>query len=271
MSLTAEVITAASSALRVRIDVGGVLRPDHQVGLGCLAGPNVGGQLVGLQGVQIGHRATPGVELQTRLRHVALDHGDDLRRCALAGLFGGQPGEPDGERDCDQQDAARPAVAAAVSVRWIQTVLASGGQRESGQRGEERESGGAEQRRRRQQRSVRLRVGDTTPRKAAERESGPQCLAGDPDTGGPDRPPRQPSGGRSDECADRHQQQGLGHRQRRGDRTHIDRRPVQQRNVEGQTEDQPEAESGPDPAAVHGQAEQGEPDHGQPPLGGRSE
>ena len=60
----------------VRVDVGGVLRPDDQVRLGTLPGGDLVGELLGDPDVVVEHRLTLRVEVQAQPGHIALDRGD---------------------------------------------------------------------------------------------------------------------------------------------------------------------------------------------------
>ena len=75
-SRTAASISALRRGVAERVDVGGVLRPDHEVGRGDLAGPDVGGEPVRRVDVVAQHLLALAQEVQPDARHVALHQRD---------------------------------------------------------------------------------------------------------------------------------------------------------------------------------------------------
>ena len=73
-------LSSAASGLPDRVDVRGVLRPDHHRGLRCTARADVLGEPHRLANVVVEHRAPLRVELQAQSRHVALHRRDRDRR-----------------------------------------------------------------------------------------------------------------------------------------------------------------------------------------------
>ena len=103
----------AASALRVRVDVGAVLRPDHQVRLRLRRRPPRAAASSRVRcDVVVQHGAALGVEVQAEPRHVALDHRDGRRRAA-----GGQrrPGQRQPGQGADQRDGEHGGHGAAAA------------------------------------------------------------------------------------------------------------------------------------------------------------
>ena len=99
-------ITTGRVGVAERVDVGGVLRPDHQVGLRLGAGGDRRGGGPGHGDVVVEDGAALGVEVQPGSRDVALD-GHEPCRCAVRRGRHEQRGEQQGRRR--GQDGHGPA------------------------------------------------------------------------------------------------------------------------------------------------------------------
>ena len=76
MACAATSICCGGVGVGHRVDVRGVLRPDHELRLRRPARVHVLGELDGFADVVVQHRAPLAVEVQAQPRHVALDHRD---------------------------------------------------------------------------------------------------------------------------------------------------------------------------------------------------
>ena len=179
----------------VGVEVGGVLRPDHQVGAVGRAGPDLGGQLVRGPDVVVEHGRRCAERVEAEPRHVALDDGDGHLRGRRSASGPSSAAMTSTGRAATAGRSARSPSSAAADRRdreGDQRCAADGGQR--------------------RQRGVALAEGEPPPREAAERQPVAQGLLPHPQHGGPDRPALQAG----DECqrgAERRQEQGLEQRQ----------------------------------------------------------
>ena len=230
------------------------------------AGPDCGGQLVGASGVVVQHRTALGVELQPRPGHVALDDGHGLLRVGAGVVHGGATQQAEAERREQREDCrgCRPENPRAGPQPPDQV-----GDREPGQRGQERQARGPDDRDRRQQWAVRLREGDAAPREAAEREPGAQRSPP-----APSRRRRTPAS--REAVGDRQRDQDAGrdhqHRLRQGqteprDGADIHAGPAEQRQEVGNPDQHGQPRGGPGPATVQGAPEEREPEDRRPPPG----
>ncbi len=249
-----------------RVEVGRVLRPDHQVGGGPGARGDLRGQGPGGGGVILGHggRAEQALH-RPGVRDVALHRGH--RRGALPGPGpvhreqGAREGHPGcGRRGRRREDQAAPAGAPAQDQP---------GQHRPGQCDQEGKQRGPADRG--PARGGRARL--------AHRQAAPGEGIG---PAGPQRLGRHPPGGYRQRPAGQPEQEPLAHRQQpedhrlgdgqRGPRVpgHVDQ-PGQQGHEEGDPEDQPDEERGPQPLAVQRDHQQGRPGRRQRPEPGRRE
>ena len=101
-----------------RVDVRGVLGPDHQVGAGGPACADVVGEAAGLRDVVVEHGPALGVEVEARARDVALHGGHRDRRARGVGAHRRQRREPrEGPEQDGDQGARRGTGAARGSQR----------------------------------------------------------------------------------------------------------------------------------------------------------
>ena len=244
------------------IQVGGVLRPDHQVRCGPAARADLRGQLLGGRRVVRGHGGGPQQVGQVPgVRHVALDGGD--RGGGGAGRHRvhrqqaacqGQSRRP-GEGQRGDQAAAQPARRAGCQQ---QPGERAAGERE--QEGEQRRpaDGGPGRGRR-----ARLAHGQPAPRERV-RPPVAQRLGGDP----PPRHGHRPGPQRQQHPL-AHGEQGEDDRLGDGQRGpgvpgQVDQ-PGQQRNEQREPEQQPDREAGPQAPALQRQHEQRRAERGQRP------
>ena len=159
-----------------RVDVRGVLRPQHHVRARAATGGDVRGELLGDPHVVVEHRAALRVEVQAEPRHVAL-HGRD-RHGAHRRRAGGreQRGQRTG-RQRDQRDQRGRDGGAHLPPGQAPPGLP---QREAGQHGDERQQRRPADGGHGEQRPVGLAEGDAPPGEAAERHPRPQRLRADP-------------------------------------------------------------------------------------------
>ena len=254
-----------------RVDVGGVLRPQHHVRARAQPGGDVGGELLGDPHVVVEHRPALRVEVQTQPRHVAL-HGCDRHRAD-----GSRPRrrQQRGERACRERDERqqRGRGGAPLATGEAARGLA---EREPGQHRREGQQRRPADGGHRQQRPVGLTERDPAPREPAEGRPRPQRLYSDPHRGRPER--CRPSGPRAQP---RHHgrpgargtdEDRLGARERQPrHRADVDAGPAQQRQEEAQPEQRAQPESGAGGPPVHGRAEQPERGQREPPQRARRE
>jgi hypothetical protein len=146
------------------VDVGGVLRPQHDVRAGPAAGGHVCGELFGDPNVVVEHGAALCVEVQAQPRDVALHRGDGDGPDGSGRDGRDERGDRAGQqrRQAERGGYQRPR----VSPRGPAGGLAQG---EPGEHREERQQGRAAERGNGQQRPVRLAERDASPGEPAER------------------------------------------------------------------------------------------------------
>ncbi len=240
--------------LLVRVQVGGVLRPDDHIGL--RPGPcrDLGRQLRGALRMQIEHRRALGVEVQPGGRHVAL-HAGDLDRAAAGRQWHEQPAGHDRHSpDRDGRTDGRPA-----QVGRRRSEQPAGQGHGEGHQGGSAEGGQVQGGR------VCLREGQPRPREAAVRRAVPQCLLRDPEPGDGQRREAGAPGrgqGQAQQREVQRLQDGEGHPREGAD---VDPAPVQQRHEVAEPGQQAEQGADPGPAPARRDGEQRDPDRGQRP------
>ena len=158
-----------------RVDVGGVLRPEHQVGRGRRPAATSAASCSVTRDVVVEHRAPLGVEVQAEPGHVALDRGD--RHGAPPGRRR-RPGTSAAERTGEQRPRrrARRARPAARTSPRAAPRRAGHRQREPGEHGHERQQRGAADRGQPAaagRRAGRTRPGPTGTRRTASARAAP--------------------------------------------------------------------------------------------------
>ncbi len=219
-SRTARVDQGVCVRVGERVQVGGVLRPDHQVRSGDATGAHVGGELTRGGDVVVEHRGALGVELQPQPRHVALHERDAHRRPARRHR-NGQRGRDRGDDAAHQHD---DDPSRACTPRQHRP-----GEHPAEQRHDERHQRRAAERSQRQQHAVGLAEGQPAPREAAEGQPRPQRLLEHPEQRDDHRPaavPGRERQRRSEQGEERRLQQRQRHESAR---TGVGGRPLHQR------------------------------------------
>ena len=180
-------MAALGAGVGVGVDVGGVLRPDHQVGLRRLRRRRPAGELEGRVDVVVEHGPALGERLEALAGDVALDRGHATvaraagDRVRPAGVERHQRGEAGQERRGREADHRPHRRTARPQHRPGQGRPHQGHQERHARRadvGERRGEGG-----------VLGRERQPAPREAAERHHAAQRLDEHPAGGGPHRPP----------------------------------------------------------------------------------
>jgi hypothetical protein len=251
-----------------RVDVRGVLRPQHQVGLGDLARPDLGGQSLGLLHVVVEDGTPLGVEVESRARDVALDERDG--RGTVLGLVTDQrprgqrthDGDADGEQRHRCRAPAQDAGTARLDGQPDDLV-----EPEAAEHDREAEHRSATERGERQEDTVGLSERDLPPGEAAEGRTRACRFSGDPDRRRPHRPPGQPGDDRDARADERDADRLHRYEREPGPRTDLDAGPHQQGQQESEAEQIAEAETGLPGATAQGPAEDREGGQSQPPQG----
>ena len=234
-----------------RVDVGGALRPDHQV-RASRPGVDPLRELQGRGHVVVEHGPPLGEGVQALPRHVALHSGDAER--AVVGVRrravhrgGGEHhgGDAGGEQGGDPTDGGAPQ------------VHDRPGERRTDQGDEVRRAGRAHVGERRGHRGVHGGERQPSPREPAEGDGAAQQLDPDPHRRRPQRPPAQPrhEGGADAAEAVEHR---LEQRQRDPGVGADHPQPWEQHQHEGDSEGRPDAERGAKARPPHRQGEPGD-------------
>ena len=271
-----------------RVDVAGVLRPDHDVRFRGSAGRDLGGEGERGPHVVVEHGAALRVEFETEPRHVAL-HDRDLDRPAVRSVQRHGEAERDdrepGDRDADGRDRTppdRPGAAGRIRspdpAEPTRLDDAPRGQREqsAAQRHRERDERRPTERGEPQRGRVALAEREPAPRKAAERNPVAQGLLTHPEHAGRERPHPAPpvdqrAGVGRQRPGERDEDRLRGRENEPGAGAADDVRPLDQRHEEQQSGEAGEPEAAPERPPVDGDGDRRDRERREPPQVGQRE